>query len=139
MNDAHLFSAAKEVSFKSDYSGGNHNHIGCVIAYKGTILANGFNSNKTHPIQSKYNYLRFKNDGNNYLPEKVHSEIHALSKIKYLDIDFSRVHIYVYRELKNGNLALARPCPSCMAAIKAMGIRHVHFSTADGFAHEVLK
>ena len=64
----------------------------------------------------------------------------SLVKIKYLDIDFSRVHIYIYRELRDGTLAMARPCQACLAAIKQMGIKHIHYTTdGEGYAHEVLK
>ena len=138
MNDAHLFAAARECAQQADYTGGNHTKIGCVIVYKGSILAKGCNSDKTHPAQSHYNKWRYKDPGNSYLPPKIHSEIAAMQKIRYLDIDFSRVHLYVYRQLKNGERALARPCPSCMAAIKAMGIRNIHLLQFSR-AHDIIK
>ena len=137
MNDFHLFQAAQSISMKSSYTGSSKAHLGCVVVYKRTILANGYNSNKTHPMQAKYNRLRYKNDSR-YLPPKVHAEIAALSKIKYLDIDFSKVHLYIYRELKGGTKALARPCAACLSAIKEMGIKHIHYTTYDGYAYEKL-
>jgi len=139
MNDSHLFKAAKIVSESADYTGANAVQIGCVIVYKGTILAKGCNSDRTHPMQEHYNRFRFKQVGNRYLPSKVHSEIAALTKIKFLDIDFSRVHIYIYRQFKDGSLALCRPCPACIAAIKKLGIKHLHYTTEDGYCHEVLE
>lgn len=139
MNDSHLFKAARECSFKSDYSGCGRARIGCVFAYKGTILAKGFNSDKTHSTQAKYNKWRYKDSGNKYLPSKVHSEIAALNKVKYLDIDFSKAHLYIYRELRDGKLGMARPCPACMAAIKEMGIKNIHYTTDCGFAAERIK
>ena len=33
---------------------------------------------------------------------------------------------------------IARPCPSCMAAIRDIGIRDVYYTTDDGFAYERL-
>ena len=138
MNDAHLFKAAKECSLKADYTGGGRAKLGSVVAYKGSILAKGWNSDKTHTQQAFFNrYRNFHQDQHNYLPSKVHSEIAALTKIKYLDIDFSRVHLYVYREAR-GQTAMARPCPACMEVIKKMGIRHIHYTTADGYVHERL-
>lgn len=137
MKDSHLFKLARECSMNSDYSGTAR--VGCVVVYKGTVIAKGFNSDKTHPVQDIWNVKRYKNVGNNYLPSKGHAEILALTKIKFLDIDFSKVEVFVYRELRDGSLALARPCPSCMAAIKAMGIRKIHYSTPDGFAKECFK
>lgn len=138
MNDAHLFKAAHEASLKADYSGGSKTKLGTVVAYKGSILAKGWNSDKTHTRQAYYNrYRHFHQDKHNYLPSKIHSEIAALNKIKFLDIDFSRIHVYVYREA-NGKPAMARPCAACMAVIKKMGIKNIHYTTADGYAHERL-
>ena len=135
-SDSHLFRLARECSFKSDYSGGSRARIGAVISYKGTVLAKGFNTDRTHTDQAKYNRWRYKECGNNYLPSKNHAEMMALSKIKYLDIDFSKVHVYVYRELRDGKLGMARPCPACMAAIKRLGVKHIHYTTDSGYAAE---
>lgn len=137
--DYHLFQAAREAARNADYSGANAVQIGCVAAYKGTILAKGCNSDKTHPVQKQYNVLRYKDIGNNYLPEKIHAETDVIRRIKDLDIDKSKVHLYIYREFKNGNLAPSRCCPSCIAMLRASGIKHIHYTTQDGFAHEILK
>lgn len=140
MNDSHLFKLAREHSFSADYTGCNKVKIGCIAVYKGTVLAFGANTDKTHPQQKKYNRWRFNEDSaTKYLPDKCHSEIRVLNQIRYLDIDFSKVHLYIYRELKNGHPALARPCPSCIAAIRNFGIKHIKYTTYDGFAHEKLE
>ncbi len=139
VNDSHLFKIARQCSLRADYNGCCRAKIGCIIVYKNAILAKGWNSDKTHTAQAHYNKWRYKNSSNDYLPEKLHAEIGCLEKIKYLDISFSRVHLYIYRELKNGQLAMARPCAACMAAIREMGIRHIHYTTECGFAHEILK
>ena len=34
---------------------------------------------------------------------------------------------------------MSRPCPSCMAAIKDLGIRNIYYTTDDGFSHEIIK
>ena len=34
---------------------------------------------------------------------------------------------------------LSRPCPSCMAAIKDLGIRYVYYTTNYGYAYEKLE
>lgn len=138
-SEAHLFKSARECSLKSDYTGGGRAHIGAVVSYKGTILAKGWNSDKTHTIQSKLNVNRYKDAGPRYLPAKVHAEAAALQKIKYLDIDFSKVKLVVYREFRDGRLANCRPCPGCMAAIKAMGIKTILYTTEDGYCREELK
>lgn len=138
MNDSHLFKVARECSLKSDYTSKcSTARIGCITVYKGAILTKSFNSDKTHTIQAKYNKWRYNEDVvKKYLPSKIHAELSCIQRIKYLDIDFSKVHIYVYRETKKGQLALARPCPSCMAAIKELGIRNIHYTTDCGYAAE---
>jgi deoxycytidylate deaminase len=142
MNDNHMFAAAREVSFTSDFEGGNRVRIGTVVAYKGSILAKASNTSKTHPRQKQLNVYRFHEadvKNGKCLAHPLHSELKALQKVRWLDIDFSKVHIYVYRELLNGKLGMSRPCAACMAAIRNMGIKHIHYTTYDGYCHEVLK
>lgn len=140
MTDSHLFKIARECSLKSDYTSNcSSARVGCITVYKGTILTKSFNSDKTHTIQAKYNKWRYNSEeAKKYLPSKIHAELGCIQRIKYLDIDFSKVHVYVYRETKNGKMALARPCPSCFAAIKELGIKNIHYSTENGFCHEKL-
>ncbi len=139
-SDSHLFKIARECSLKSDYTSNcSTARVGCVTIYKGAVLTKSFNSDKTHTIQAKYNKWRYNpEESRKYLPSKIHAELASIKKIKYLDIDFSKVHIYIYRETKSGKLAMARPCPSCMAAIKAMHIKHLHYTTSDGYCYEQL-
>lgn len=131
MSKTKRFKMAREEMLSSDYSG--NARVGCVVFYKGSLLAKGHNSNKTSPIQDHYNKYRYRNPK---CPAKNHAEITALKKIKYLDIDFSLVEVYNYRELKNGQIAMSRPCESCMAFIKSLGIKKINYSTPDGFASE---
>lgn len=140
MNDTHLFNLAREESFQSDYTSNcSSARIGCVVSYKGTVLAKGHNSNKTHPAQAKFNKWRYDDSQERrYLPSKVHAEQQALAKIRFLDIDFSKVVIYVYREMKNGHLAMSRPCPACRARLWSMGIRKIKYTTDNGYASEEL-
>lgn len=125
---------AKNASMNSNF---RRQHLGAIAVYKNNVLAMGFNSCKTSPIQKKYNKER------NYLIElphantnTVHAEIACLTKIKYLDIDFSKVSLFVYREHKNGQKALAKPCPACTKFIKDMGIKDVYYTIEDGYAFE---
>ena len=53
MNDPHLFRIAREVSLQATYCGSAR--IGCIAVYRGTILAKGCNSDKTHTTQAKFN------------------------------------------------------------------------------------
>ena len=86
--DMHYFDKASQVAEISDFAKIN---IGCVAVYQGTIIGVGFNTNKTHPMQKKYN--RYRN-GENFIP-KLHAEINCLNSIRYLDIN------YTYTEKEN--------------------------------------
>jgi len=133
MSDEKFFMAAKKAAEMSTF---RKFHTGCVIVYKNDIISSGFNSNKTHPLQKEYNKARYDVDNT---PHYMHAEIHALtSLLNDKDIDWKRVHVYVYRPLKNSSCGLARPCSSCMKLIRHLGIRNIHYTTDDGYAHEVL-
>ena len=45
----------------------------------------------------------------------------------------------MYREHKDGTLAMARPCSRCLAVIKSLGIRKIKYTTEDGYASETLE
>jgi len=133
MTDEKFFEAAKKAASMSTFY---KCHTGCVIVYKGSIISSGFNSNKTHPLQKEYNKERFDCD---YTPHYIHAEIHALSSLLNDDsINWKKVHIYIYRIYKNSSYGLARPCLSCMKLIKHLGIKNIHYTTNNGYAHEVL-
>lgn len=127
------FNMAKEVSKRSNFK---QHHLGAVAIYKGSLLATGYNSTKTNPRQKELNRERGWNVEANDAHNTVHAEMACLSKIRYLDIDFSKIKLYVYREHKNGVKAFARPCPACCKMIKDMGIREVWYTTEDGFGYE---
>ena len=129
MYNLHFFAKAREASKLSDAP---KYHIGCITVYKKHILSVGFNSNKTHPIQKLYNKERFDSDST---PHSLHAEITALMFIKdRKDIKWGDVEIYTYRENRQGNPRLAKPCKSCMALIRDLGIHKIYFSITDGFA-----
>jgi deoxycytidylate deaminase len=114
-------------------------HIGCVITYKGIPISFGFNSNKTHPMQKRYNKFRIPNyDECDCIP-KVHAEIAALSKLKKNELNPKKVELFIYRMMDKDKYGMARPCPSCMKAIKDFGIRKIYYTTEDGFAKEILE
>ena len=132
-----FFKEAKKESFLSDYDG---QHLGAVAVYGDKIiLAKAHNSNKTNTTQYFYNRYRIEQKSNIMSkPPRSHAEVNLLRKIRFLDIDFSRVSVYIYRELKNGELGMARCCPACMAALKSLGIKKICYTTDDGYACEHL-
>ena len=128
-----FFRAAKAVSELSDHP--NHK-IGAVVVLKRRIVSSGFNtSNKTHPLQKQYNKYRFAGDGNH----QCHAELSALLPLIKSGVDLSCSSVFVYRSHKDGTLAMARPCKSCMALIKDCGIKRVFYTTETGYAQEYLK
>ena len=126
------FNKAKQVALVSDY---RKIHIGCIAVYQGKLVGIGCNCNKTHPTQKYYNKYRIQSD--ELLP-KLHAEINCINQIKHLDINFSKVKLYIYRIRKDQDYGISRPCPSCMAAIKDLGIKQIYYTTNDGYAYEKL-
>ena len=131
-----FFNAAKRCADASDYEGACRVKIGAVAVFRRTVIARGRNRNKTHPLQQHYNSLRYNTEGNHYYPSKIHAEMELISKIRYLDINFSEVEIYIYREYRDGRKAMARPCAACTAALKDLGIKKVCYTTEDGYCEE---
>ena len=131
--DYRYFHKARQVATISDY---DKVPIGCVAVYLGQIIGVGCNCNKTHPTQKYYN--KYREQSENMIP-KLHAEINCLNQIKHLDINFSQVRLYIYRIRKDQPFGLARPCPSCMAAIKDLGIKNIYFTTNDGYSYEHLE
>ena len=131
--DYKYFLKARQVATISDYY---KTHIGCVAVYQGQVIGLGCNTNKTHPVQKFYN--RYREPSDTMLP-KLHAEISCINQIKHLNINFSKVKLYIYRIRKDQPYGMARPCPSCMAAIKDIGIKDIYYTTNDGYANEKIK
>ena len=129
-HDMKYFEKARQTAMVSDF---HKIHIGCVAVYQGGIIGIGCNCNKTHPTQNFYNRYRKQNE--KMLP-KLHAEINCLNSIRHLDINFSKVKLYIYRIRKDQPFGLSRPCPSCMAAIKDLGIRDIYYTSNDGYVQE---
>lgn len=124
------FKAAKAISELSDFP---RVKIGCCAVYKHKIVSSGCNSTKTNPTQKRLNVYRFSVD----TPHTIHAELSCLlSLISRKDIDFSDVSLYIYRESKSGDLALARPCASCEALIRSLGIRDIYYTGNKSYINE---
>jgi deoxycytidylate deaminase len=132
-SDYRYFQKARQVASISDYY---KTHVGCVAVYHGQVIGIGCNCNKTHPAQLYYNRYREKDIS---LMPKLHAEINCLNGIRHLDIDFSKVRLYIYRIRKDQPFGMSRPCPSCMAAIRDLGIKELYYTTNDGYVYEKLE
>lgn len=134
-SDYKYFAKARQIADVSDF----HNiHVGCVAVYQGSIIGIGCNANKTHPLQDYYNQYRRNNQQNEFVA-KLHAEISCISSIRQMDINFAKVKLYIYRQRCDQEYGLARPCPSCMAAIRDLGVRHIYYTTDTGFAYERIR
>ena len=128
------FKAAKAISELSDIK----QKIGCVVVYKHRIISSGYNHSKTCPLQKQYNKYRFNVEES--ILHSVHAETDALLPLlKRKDIDFSHVSIYLYRQYKNGDLAPSRPCESCLALMRSLGVRHLYFTGNNKYFYEEIK
>lgn len=105
-------------------------HIGAAIVKKNTVVAVGVNTEKSHPIQKKYNRQR-------HFRVEIHHNLHAeMAALLRTDEDLRGATVYVYREDKDGKLANCKPCPACQAALYKRGVREVRYTTETGFVHE---
>lgn len=124
------FKAAKAISELSDFP---RVKIGCCAVYRHKIISSGCNSVKTNPTQKRLNMHRFDAD----TPATLHAELSCLLPlINRRDINFSDVSLYIYRENKSGDLALARPCASCEVLIRSLGIRNIYYTGNKSYISE---
>ena len=124
------FKAAKAISELSDFP---RVKIGCCAVYKHKIISSGCNSTKTNPTQKRLNIHRFSAD----TPATIHAELSCLLPlINRKDIDFSNISLYIYREFKSGELALSKPCASCEALIRSLGIRNIYYTGNHSYISE---
>ncbi len=104
--------------------------LACIaINKRGKVLSIGLNSSQSHPYQAK---LALRNGHKDQIG--LHSEIAAIVKC--------RKPIYcliIVRVLHNGELAMAKPCKICSAAIRLAEIKTIIYSTNTGFILENIK
>lgn len=116
-----FFRLAREVSRYSDH----HQHkLGAVIFIKNRPVSFGFNQMKTHPIMAAVHDKK-----------TLHAELAAILNIKN-KARLNGASIVVYREQRNGNTGLAKPCESCQKILKRYGINHLIYTTYNGWDEE---
>lgn len=121
-----LWSAARKAMLRN----GTQYKIGAACTYNNRVYS-AHNQVKTHPLQK-----RFSSHDERWRIELreaplLHAEIALLAKVR-AKID----EVFIYREGKNGRLALARPCAGCMMALKAFGVKVVHYTVSNGYKTE---
>lgn len=124
-----MFNVAREISQLSTFHGP---HIGAVVVEGKRIISTGFNSNKTRPLQHKYNQYRDFTDYESSFAAQ-HAETSALSHLIGKEIEWDKVSIFCYREFKNSEKrACCRPCAACMKLIKDLGIKNIYYIDENG-------
>lgn len=137
-SDYKFFEMARKEAEKSDFDGFK---LGCVIVHKKHVIGRGHNSNKTNTKQKKYNRYRNFNKGSRPIKHSVHAEIDSLNSVPYSvanSINWSNVKVYIYRISPGKPLGhgLSSPCAACRAAMRDLDIRHLYYTTDNGFAYE---
>lgn len=112
-----FFYLAKKLA---EFSNHAEQHLGAVITKGNRLVSVGWNKNQTHP-RSKSHF------------KKLHAELAAIIKARQ---NLRGCSIYIYRETKNGNMALSFPCPSCYSAIKEAEIKRIFYSDATGYKYQ---
>lgn len=132
------FSVAAEVSKMSTYSGA---HVGCIAVQSHRIVSSGYNTCKSDPLQKELNAVRFTDDETSCCNHSSHAEVMCIKPLIQSKCEsLSKVSLYVSRVRKDGSTALARPCKSCMKAIKDSGIRWVYYTgDSEYFKEDVEK
>lgn len=111
----------------------NHKHHITARCYdkRGNLLSVGKNSyTKTHPLQ-KYFAIKVNHDKKQFL----HAEIAAILKARGKSI----YCITIERYSTDGSPLLAAPCPICMEAIRAFGIKEIRFTVSDLTRRNLMK
>jgi tRNA(Arg) A34 adenosine deaminase TadA len=104
--------------------------IGSAIVKGNYVIAEGFNKRKTHTFQHTQN----KKTLYTAPVPNLHAEIDALIHSRYNDL--TGCEIFVYREVTGGELGNCRPCKACMGALKDAGVKHLYYTTENGYYYE---
>ena len=97
--------------------------LGAVLAKKNQVISTGYNDmSKTHTLMQKYNRNKSWAPG-------LHAEVDACIGVPWADL--YGADLYVVRILKNGDLAISRPCRICQRFITDVGIRRVYYSIGN--------
>lgn len=139
-SDMRYFDMAHKMADKSTY---DNFHLGCVFVYQNHIIGSGYNSNKTSPIQKKYNKYRTFRYGPQPVSHKNHAEIACLKSVpKSVDMatDWSKVRVYIYRVSPGheSKFGLSRPCSGCLKMLRDKGIRHIYYTGDSSYVYEEL-
>jgi tRNA(Arg) A34 adenosine deaminase TadA len=108
MNISSMLRFAKNVAKTSEH----RYPMAAVIVHNGKPISVGINQIKTHPDAPR---------------NGLHAECHAIKcSGKY---DLAGATIFVYRQKRNGEVGMARPCPDCLKILKEKGFKYMYYTT----------
>lgn len=90
---------------------------------EGGLIVIGSNHRKSSPILLKYGYP---------FVDSIHAETMALARVD----NCKHGVVYVYRETRNGGLAMSRPCEACMRLLHDRGVRRMIYTVAGSWQEE---
>lgn len=97
--------------------------LGAVLTRRRKLISIGYNHmTKTHPLQHKFHDKDFTIG--------IHAEIDCCIGISAGDLKGAEV--CVVRLLRNGRIAMAKPCTVCRKLLRWVGIKEVVYSTGIG-------
>jgi deoxycytidylate deaminase len=111
MNLSKLEKLAKKLASKSTHY---RYRMSAIVFKRSNILNVGWNCIKTHPRSNDPYHM-------------IHAELSAILGLEEQDLDGAS--ILVYRLRNNGSSGLARPCATCEAMLRNLGLSKVYYST----------
>lgn len=111
--------------------------LAAAVVYRNDIVAIGTNKKKSHPFQKRFS--------KHAMAIYLHAELDAIKNaLRHLSLDeLARSHLYISRArfadsetnpIKDNLMhGLAKPCEGCMRAIATFNIKHVCYTTDDGY------
>ena len=113
-----FFDIAKAASKKAEH----HSHqIGAVIVKKNRVISIGANKLKSHP-KSRHPF------------KSLHAEHSAILGIDKKHLEGAS--IYVFRQLKSGTNAMAKPCAYCEMALRDCGLKSAYWTKEGGYGYQ---
>ena len=101
----------------ASYSDHHQHKMAAVVIRKNKLISFGFNSLKTHTKSP-------------HLWKSTHAEFSAIKGINKEQLEGAS--ILVFREQRDGTMANARPCASCLKLIINSGIKKIYFTHKNG-------
>jgi deoxycytidylate deaminase len=97
--------------------------LGAVLAKRRRIISTGHNNmDKSHPQMQRFCKEQYTLG--------LHAEVHCALGVPLADLEGAE--LTVARVLRDGSIALARPCGVCREFLTSVGVRLVRYTTSSG-------